>query len=336
MHAGAHKTGTTAIQAVLSDHREELSECGLYYPDSKPFLGGSHQAHHELAHALSGVDSDAVAAALQFLEYIASEARADQTVLLSAEAFYRHLAGVDGWIHNNYWLLRRRYLRDVAKALAGFEVRVLLVLRRPDEFAESLYKEAITRDFYWGPFERFIDDWPMVFDYNGQVEAFRAAFGEVAVRSYHEGPVVETFFDAVGVAMPEGVGEVWKRRSPDTRLIVWMADSDPKDRKRQREFVLSSEAQELFDGTSRMSLWSSASQRNEFLAQFGGEFGTGFFPSPPPWIGELAALSETDRARIDRAYADWCGPPWERMPRRRRRLFIKIARKFWFSSPFRG
>ena len=60
LHIGAPKTGTSAIQAYLSAHREQLSEAGYRYPRhpvDENNIGGGHatdrQSASERAHGRS-------------------------------------------------------------------------------------------------------------------------------------------------------------------------------------------------------------------------------------------------------------------------------------------
>jgi hypothetical protein len=52
LHAGTHKTGSTAIQTFLSDHRDRLQAAGILYPllDGDPLSHTSLQKHVGLAH----------------------------------------------------------------------------------------------------------------------------------------------------------------------------------------------------------------------------------------------------------------------------------------------
>lgn len=309
LHAGTHKTGTTAIQRVLKEHRRRLSKQGLVYPDARPFLGGSSEAHHRFAHALTGIDPAATAAAGRFIAHVHSRTGPDRVALLSSEAVYRNVHGAKRWRTvepEQYWARRRRYLEDLAETLDGFDVRILLFLRRPDDFAESFYKESVSKGRR-EPFEDFLSSTMVLFEYDAQVEALRSAFSDVDVRSYHAAPVLPEFFGALGIDEPPGAVERWERRSPDVRLVLWMLGRDPVDWKQQREFVLSRSGRETFPGPEPATLWGSVQQRDAFLDRFQGRYGREFFPAPPESLPQRARLTETDRERIDAAYRRWSG-----------------------------
>jgi hypothetical protein len=310
LHAGIHKTGTTSIQSVLDKHRKKLRKQGLIYPDTKPYLGGGRHAHHRLAHALVGADADALDAAHQFLERIKTSARPGDTVLLSSEAFYRHVHATKNWrsvSKDDYWPLRTQYLARLARALSDLDASVLLFLRRPDAFAESLYRENVTKSLTKAPFYRWLQRSRPLFDYDEQVKAFSSAFPSVQVCRYEaaaaEG-LVQAFFRHVGVTAP--ADGPWTRRSPDARLVLWMHQRRPGTWEQRRKFVTSHEALDLFPDYGTPTLWQSAADRDAFLEQFDGTYGAEFFPPPsrdlPP-----ATLIEDDAQRIDAAWARWMG-----------------------------
>ena len=61
LHVGLPKTGTTYLQALLADHRDELRGSGVLYPFLRP--GGMFHAAVEVrgSHEKFGLDPDAIA-----------------------------------------------------------------------------------------------------------------------------------------------------------------------------------------------------------------------------------------------------------------------------------
>jgi len=53
VHAGTHKTGTTAIQRFLAGNRERLARAGLYYPVTG-LLSAQLPGHHNAAFEVTG------------------------------------------------------------------------------------------------------------------------------------------------------------------------------------------------------------------------------------------------------------------------------------------
>lgn len=305
LHAGTHKTGTTTLQLALSTNRDYLRGQGFHYPNPQPFFGGSTRAHHLVALALTGAWSMSPSDVQRFLAYQAEEADG-RSLLLSAEGFERHLHGRDGWTADGYWPLRHRYLDAVAEAFSGFDVTVVVVLRRHDTYAASLYKEIVAKDLYRGTFDWFIDEWREVFDHSRHLEAFRAAFDDVRVVSYHAGHVVQSFCQQFGLTLSPEAGQLWERRSPDTRIVEWMAQRDVCERADQRTFASSDEAAALFPaGSVEPTLWPSSADRDRFLSDFDGPYGPAWFPDPPATLPEPVSLSSEELARIDRAFRRW-------------------------------
>jgi hypothetical protein len=308
IHAGTHKTGTTSIQAVLSDHRKRLRRQGIFYPDTKPHLGGGRHAHHRFAHAFVGTDDHALEAAHRFVDDINATAKPGETILLSSEAFYRDVHGTNRWrsvSKQDYWALRMRYLARVAEVLPATETSVLLYLRRPDILADSLYRENVTKSLVNNSFYEWLRRTHPLFHYDGQIQAFSDAFPSVQVCRYEDAVdegLVESFFRQMGLTAP--APGPWTRRSPDARLILWMRDRRPGTWEQRREFAASEEAMSLFDDYGATTLWGSAGDRDAFLHQFDGVYGADYFP-PPQEMPPPATLSAEDARRIDDAWARW-------------------------------
>jgi hypothetical protein len=308
LHAGTHKTGTTSIQAVCNEHRRELRKQGLVYPDPRSYMRGGAHAHHAVAHALVGTEERAEKAARRFLGGLKRAAPAGGTVLLSSEAFYRHLRGTRQWRslpRDEYWSLRLRYLSYVADMLSPTEADVLLFLRRPDTFAESLYREMVTKSLTKAPFYKWLRRSNPLFDYDAQIEAFSSAFASVEVVRYENAAaegLVNAFFRHIGFPAP--APDPWTRRSPDARLILWMHQRRPGTWKQRREFAASQQARNLFDDYGATTLWQSAHDRQAFLERFDGVYGAAFFPPPGDDL-HPATLTDADAERIDVAWTRW-------------------------------
>ena len=93
LHIGTHKTGTTSIQKFCAGNRARLRGQGLWYPDYDLIGKEGHYAHHHLAHALAGLPTSRGnrEEAEGFFAAIRSSLRNDETVLISAEPFWRHV-----------------------------------------------------------------------------------------------------------------------------------------------------------------------------------------------------------------------------------------------------
>jgi hypothetical protein len=200
VHIGSHKTGTTAIQRFGANHRDALRERGLWYPSYEEIGRGGHYGHHHFSHAVAGQvrDGFSIDEARLFSRTIRERSRENETILLSAEPIYRHVLDTGG----DYWSQRRAYVRKLREVIGAEDVRILVVLRRQDTFALSLYQEVIKTSRDRRTFRQFIVDEINYFEYNLQLEMFREEFGAVDLLIYEDlrrDGLIEAFYRHLGV-----------------------------------------------------------------------------------------------------------------------------------------
>lgn len=202
LHIGTHKTGTTAIQRFAAKHQTVLRQRGLWYPLYQDFGLKSHYAHHALAHALAGTDPEQNAAAETFAAGMRREPRPANT-LISAEPMYRH---VYPRTSDDYWSGRRAYVERLRGLFPEDDIEVILVIRRRDAFAKSLYQERIKVTRYSRTFSEFIESEPHQFEYHRQLELFTKHFARARVLLYEElatGNLIDAFFSALGLSVDD-------------------------------------------------------------------------------------------------------------------------------------
>lgn len=215
LHAGTHKTGTTTLQRVLSDNRVGLREQGLFYPRTSPFP--IMRGHHPFAHAIGSRDAGDRANAARFLAAARQEARPGETVLISAEAFYRQVAGGQGWsglLAPDYWETREAYLADLSSALRDFDVTVLICFRDPAYFLAWLHRVFVREGVWAGDLERFKSDYAERFEYDRQTALIRRYFPSVETYRFEDAlkdGIVAHFFGRIGFVSPRGSEKVWER-----------------------------------------------------------------------------------------------------------------------------
>ncbi len=172
LHAGLQKTGTSSLQARLLRPGGPLARAGIDTLGRAAEPGG---AHHNAAREAGGRRHRPD---LPGLGALAAGARAAPLAFASSEEF---------------GLLPERGLARLREALDGVEVRPILVLRNPLDFAESLYAQACKR----GPRGGFAAHLALL-EYGGRL-AFEAVaarwertFGEGALRllAYEDHPDV--------------------------------------------------------------------------------------------------------------------------------------------------
>lgn len=121
VHIGTHKTGSTLFQNVSKSLSGELIKSKIFYP----IEGFSQSGHHELAWALmSGNEIHA----MDLIYKIKEDAKKSgcHTILLSSEEF--------------------EFVRDfklVKRVFAGFDVELIVYLRRQDKYLESEYNQHV-------------------------------------------------------------------------------------------------------------------------------------------------------------------------------------------------
>lgn len=294
LHAGSHKTGTTAIQTFAATHRAALAGRGVLYPDLTP-LGRRHDSpQHAFAHALADKDRTlpaAEAARLAGLWAGAAPRTGAATAFVSSEPLYRHLLRADGEQGAAGWrTARARYLDRVAAALAPFETEVVLVFRRPDDFVRSLFQENVLRasGTRWTSFAAFrAHALGGALRYADQAALFTERFARVRCLVYEDLPpgadFCQAFFAAIGldVAGLGPVGVVRESLSPVETLTKLTLDAalgaappnstaldGPGARARLVKFVRSPGVAARIAarfGPGPFGLWESAAARAEFL-----------------------------------------------------------------------
>lgn len=205
LHAGLHKTGTTAIQSFAGCNRDELRRRGIWYPTHEPVRDIRQDSHNRLAHSLartgkSGLLSD------QEIHSLARHWRENvrnEVVLLSAEAASRHLLGNP----ETSWFDRRvEYLRQVSNALSDFDVEVVVVLRRQDQYLHSTYLEHIMKmnreaSLSFDDFRSHLESLHLQYEKN--LDAFESCFDRIRVLIYDDlrvdGRMCSNFFSEFGI-----------------------------------------------------------------------------------------------------------------------------------------
>lgn len=208
LHIGTHKTGTTSIQRFARKHGKTLRSRGLWYPNYNIIQKGKHYAHHSVAHAIAErgdrkLELDDVR---EFLKKLKEDADEDnEGIFLSAEPFYRHTypESEKELTCETYWEAKENYIKRVADTFKEFDVQIILVLRRQDEFSISLYKENIKVTGYNRKFDRFLTEKQYYFDYLKHVELWEKYFPELKILVFenllNNAGLIVNFFDALGL-----------------------------------------------------------------------------------------------------------------------------------------
>lgn len=200
LHIGTHKTGTTAIQRFAASKRARLRSKGLWYPSYDEIGLFVHYGHHHVAHAIAEEPGNrmSIEEAERFADFVQKKRKRGETVLLSAEPFYRHLLPAPG----GYWAQRKAYIDRLRSFFPSDDVKILAIVRRQDTFARSLYQERIKVTKYRLKFREFIETERVSFEYCKHLDLFREAFGKVEVLTYESlaaRGLIDAFFAHLGV-----------------------------------------------------------------------------------------------------------------------------------------
>lgn len=199
LHIGTHKTGTTAIQRFAAANRAKLRSRGLWYPSYDEIRLFVHYGHHHVAHALANENGNRLSIddTKRFVDHVLANRRPGETLLISAEPFYRHVLPAEG----GYWAERKAYIDRARAFFPGDDIKVLAIVRRQDTFARSLYQERIKVTKFRQTFREFIAD-RHPFEYYEHLRLFEEAFGAVDVLLYEDlaaAGLINAFFGHLGI-----------------------------------------------------------------------------------------------------------------------------------------
>ena len=204
LHIGCEKTGTTTLQRFMQLNRSLLQKRGICYP-----LSPGEANHTKLA--VAAISETKLKTFLPLLFEVRTPKelenfRADLTAALKREA-----NGSDTLIlsseHCSSTLVDEseiRRLRDMLSEI-GRDIRVVVYLRRQDDFLASNYSTQIRLGAVHKlqfPAARHVID---RYDYRPLLERWNAIFGDLIVRIYDrrrlvDGDIISDFLDACGVA----------------------------------------------------------------------------------------------------------------------------------------
>ena len=333
LHIGTHKTGTTSIQKYCAGNRAALRAQGLWYPDYDLIGMEGHYAHHHLVNALAGLPTSRGLSddAFAFFARLRARAQKDETVLISAEPFWRHVAPPVALLENEYdadggadtyWSRRHAFVERVREAAGDAEI--VVVLRRQDDCAVSMFKERVKGTSYCDPFESFVTAFAHRFAYFDQVAVWKAFFDRVRVLVYDDlmagNDLVSEFFQALEI--PIQVVGAAGRRNPalGNDLIEFKRRLNATGLGEDALYEIAETLQRAdfaqgLDLDHGSSLWRDAGARSEFMALFEDQnarlletsFPAGrvrLFPEPavelPAYGGLTAERAEAIAARLER------------------------------------
>jgi hypothetical protein len=140
LHIGVPKTGTSAIQLMLFENEAALDRNHLLYPKATMQGPGDYtNAHHALAHAALNGDE----APWQVLRGEMDAAPAHD-IVLSSEAFSN--------------LRTLEHIEFLRRFIGDYQIKVIIYLRRQDEFLQALYQTMVTYGDLTCSFSEYYDE----------------------------------------------------------------------------------------------------------------------------------------------------------------------------------
>lgn len=284
LHVGLHKTGTTAIQAFAAKNREGLRKQSLLYPEYPSVLFKKHGAHHEFAHAIAQQGKRLRFKQVRTLSstWAKTASAGNLTVLLSSESISRH---VDPKASDIWQDQRRAYLKKLKNVLSDFDITVLVVLRRQDDYFKSLFQEQVMRNAATGcqGFGTFLDKSEknhLHKRFYDNLNVFEEVYRHIDILIYEDlikdGDLCAGFFGHLGINTRDmiQVGIVRKSLSArETELKIFLnhAIRSEKQNREVLSWIRSPVGQGILDkyyGSLDFDLWENHQTRARFLARF--------------------------------------------------------------------
>jgi hypothetical protein len=194
IHIGAPKTATTFLQSTFSQARHALAKDGVIYPKSNWL----HHAQHRLALAaktrrVTGTDDiPDLNAELKQLNAVITKADPGKRVFISSEEFLS--APEDA-------------IRAVKDGIDCNDIRILVVVRRPDNLLLSIYNQHLksTQNNFWQRIDAFAEDpgkLHPVMDQVACVERWARVFGrdKMTIWTYEDTDIVNDCLHLLGAS----------------------------------------------------------------------------------------------------------------------------------------
>ncbi len=314
LHAGMHKTGTTAVQSVAAKNRDDLYSKGVYYPKSWEFFGNradlpSANAHFSLFNALAEDRPRDRKNLERFRRHLLDEIPRDMTILLSAESMNRHV--IPG--ETDFAAGHRAYLDRMAAYFEAFHTEVVIYFRQPGGFAESMFSEAAVSSPGHVDFDKAPRRYAERFRYRYVQDSYRAHF-PVSCQSFEaqKADLTSAFWTALDLPAPADPRETTRRPSVPKAAVMWIfqakkdlgEDMGRPERLRRWLFGLQQENADIFRSDEKTTFWSDPEKRAAFHRRMTDGFTGIAFEEPGP-LPPRCTWSAEDHARAETRFQAW-------------------------------
>lgn len=314
-HAGTHKTGTTAIQSAFRRWSDAGRLDGLVYPDPRIAFGLDRSPIDHLC-VLRAAARHSWRDRLRLSLFAAGTRQRTgrtKTAFLSTERAW--ITATPDCSHRDttrWWDGHRTVLERLPLIFGAFSFEFLLVVRRPETFAEALYSEAIVSSGSTTDFTAFIGRHAYRYQYAKQIELFRAIAPtrvvcyEIAKAEGLIGTVAAFLGHDAPPPMPSGAVV---RPTLAPRAIEWLrrekasGDLTRRDRQRRWRFGIEMAGGPPFDGPVE-TFWPDEAARDAFMAAALRGFDAVRFP-PPRTMAAPLRWSDADQRRATLAFVEW-------------------------------
>lgn len=274
LHVGAHKTGTTSIQATMTQSQEVLEQAGVIYPRCCWLDAG----HHRLGYSMKKKpdprhgDLPLLADELAQLSSALAASSAHTALISSEEMFTAPTAAITA----------------LAEALKGHDVEVVVFVRRPDVVFESAFNQRLKqvyRDFNEEAnadyhIEDYTENPGLIIadiDYYRFVSRWAGPFGQASIRlvQYEKQDAVDAMAAILGIdraQLASGASSENPRASEKLVAMLRLARSvgaSIETQERLRDIAMtrfpSSAGAGLLDPTARRFILKKYRQGNEAL-----------------------------------------------------------------------
>lgn len=205
LHIGTHKTGTTSIQEFAARNRNSLRRLGIVYPKTPVDFGPQNAGHHYFSNSFADKVSPGLTEedAFRFLSMIAADMSDGERAVLSAEPFWSHTKDMKSL--RDYWAAKDNFVKYAKKLLSNFfDTKVIVYLRRQDDYVFSLFKEKVLQGTWTSGFEDFVKARSDALKYHRQLAPWIRHFGQenIYLRRYDGSKRgkdhVDSFFEIFG------------------------------------------------------------------------------------------------------------------------------------------
>lgn len=197
LHIGTHKTGSTAIQVQLNNHRRQLARRGFLYP--KTGIPAPLAGHHNIAWQLRG--DRRFRPELGTVDDLFVEiGKSDHDVILSSEDFECTADNLGSFVGK-----LERY---------GFDVAFIIYFRDQISYCRTLYLGLARHQRYDRTFSEFLaelighrlvrwQDWVFTFDYRVLLDHLASAATIIARPYCRETSVIGDFASLLGLSLSD-------------------------------------------------------------------------------------------------------------------------------------